>query len=495
MTELNPNSTTDRVSRGEASQQKPLWRELAHVLVPVGILLAGGIVAYLFWSTKTPPERVDQESPIPLVETVAIESHDEGVVLDIDGVVVPYREVSLAAQVSGRILTKTDVCNAGKYVTKGTLLLEIDPTDYQLNVDRLKQEVLQAQNSLTELQLQIDNRRDVIDLAKREVELQRAETARIEQLHKEGYTSDTEYDAARRQLVVVETAVLKLENDLEVAEASEARITSQRDLAKIQLQQAEVDLERTKIHSPVDGVVITDDVEEDWFVNIGTPLATIEDTSRVEVRCKLQADELYWLWHQVPGSVAPSLDMTADASPAVATGYEIPRVKVTVIYEVAGREFAWDGVLDRYDGVGLDESTRTIPCRVVVEAPRKARIIGSSDAHGKIVMPPALVRGMFVTLRIHARPDVKLAEIPERALQPNNTLLLAKDGKLAIQPVQVVAMDNGDVIIRAEADDTSLVGMKAVISPLPTAYEGMPIREDSNNTDKTPEEPSAGPNT
>ena len=52
--------------------------------------------------------------------------------LEADGVVVPFREIELAAEVAGRIVERDERCRAGNFVTQGTLLARIDPQDYQL---------------------------------------------------------------------------------------------------------------------------------------------------------------------------------------------------------------------------------------------------------------------------------------------------------------------------------------------------------------------------
>ena len=53
-----------------------------------------------------------------------------------------------------------------------------------------------------------------------------------------------------------------------------------------------------QITAPIDGVIVLEEVEEDSYVNKGTLLVAIEDTSAVEVKCSLRMDELYWLWCQ-----------------------------------------------------------------------------------------------------------------------------------------------------------------------------------------------------
>jgi hypothetical protein len=224
----------------------------------------------------------------------------------------------------------------------------------------------------------------------------------------------------------------------------------------------------------MEGVIVTDLVEEDDYVRKGTSLVTIEDTSKVEVRCHLRVDELYWLWNQMglgPGEARES---------GPQSGYQIPKAPVTVVYRLAGRDYAWQGVLSRYEGIGLDESTRTVPCRVLVEAPRDGRVL---DEEGRLVEctgPPALVRGMFVTVKIHAQPTARLMEIPEAAVRPGNRVWLVREGKLAVVEANVVRVADEVAIVEGGALEA---GERVVVTPLAGPVAGMAVREQQEKAD------------
>jgi multidrug efflux pump subunit AcrA (membrane-fusion protein) len=204
------------------------------------------------------------------------------------------------------------------------------------------------------------------------------------------------------------------------------------------LQKAELDRARTEIKAPVDGVIVRNAVEQGTFVQKGTPLFVIEDTSRVEVRCNLEMDDLYWLLHK-------DIPLSAAGEPGQAA-YQVPHTPVTVSYEMAGHKnvrYTWQGELRRYDGIGMDERTRTIPCRVVVDEPRQVHAVDT--ATGKTapnaVGPPALVRGMYVTVQVHARPNVTFVEIPDLAVQPGKRVWRVRDSTLErIESVPLVEL-------------------------------------------------------
>jgi len=147
-----------------------------------------------------------------------------------------------------------------------------------------------------------------------------------------------------------------------------------------------------------------------------------------------------------------------------------------VQYELGGRRYQWQGVLSRFDGIGVDERTRTVPCRVLVANPRDVQILKSGEGTSNVVGPPALVRGMFVTVSVHAKPGTALLEVPQRAVHPGNTVWQVVDGKLSIRKIRVA--DSTDDLVLVYSDASGLQpGMKLVSSPLTLATEGMAVRE------------------
>lgn len=389
-----------------------LWR----VLLP-GLILAVGITIALALALMPRGEaRVPKIEPVPLVEVARVSRHEGPVDVFADGVVVPHREIQLAAQVEGTIVYKADVCRAGFYVPPGTLLLRIDPTDYRLQVDRLEQEVRQASNSLQQLEVEIANVQELLRVAKSDYELEKRSFSRQEELHKRRIISDEDFEQAQRAVLKAENALVTLENQLRSAQARKEGLQAALARAETQLAEAKTRLARTEIYAPASAetVVIREMVEVGDYVRSGTVLVVLEDVSQVEVRVNLRRDQLSWIW-------AAGRDTgSAMAGASSAEAYRLPELPVTVIHEIDGAQFAWEGKLWRYEGLGLNETTRTVPCRVLVPNARASRPIRVPQGWRVPSGPPALFRGMYVSLRIHLPPAVPILALPEPALQPGN---------------------------------------------------------------------------
>jgi multidrug efflux pump subunit AcrA (membrane-fusion protein) len=401
-----------------------------------------------------------------MVETIIVVPHEGGLDIDVDGVVVPFREIDLSAEVSGRIAKRCELCRAGTYVTKGAALIEIDARDYEHEAERLRRELAQAAVSLDELDVEVTNAQSLLKLSKEQLALQRRELERQQSLAGKRIVTDSELDAAKRNELSALNAAMTLSNELQLLGTRRNRLESAQALCQSQLAKAELDLKRTKVAAPIDGVIIREMVEEDSYVQKGTSLVKLEDTSAVEVKCSLRMEDLYWLWCQSP--TAPEPGPTRD--------YQLPPAPVTIIYELGGRRYQWSGVLSRFDGIGVDERTRTVPCRVLVAKPREVVVKDPGQGQPSPIGPPALVRGMFVTVHVHAQPRMSLFSIPQTAVQPGNTVWRVSDGKLSIVPIRVATTMNDRVLVYADGSGLE-PGTKLVSSPLALATDGMAVRE------------------
>ena len=453
-----------------------MWRnhaslkEAMRIIAPL-VILAIGVGGFMaLKGRRQVPVRPSAAKDPPLVKTARVGTYTDTLTIEVDGHVVPYLEVALSAEVAGRIIHKAEGCRAGKFVRQGALLLEIDPRDYRLATKQLTEELVQADVTLNELTVEVANTKSLIELANEDLELQRNDLDRHLKLESRRATTATAIDAAKSSVLGARNALLTLRNQLRLLATRRTRLQSAKNVISSRLERAELDLVRTTVTSPIDGMVVVESVEADSYVQKGTLLVTIEDTSAVEVKCNLRMDELYWVWNQVsdpsatPESQTPQLD------------YQIPETPVTVVYGLAGSHYTWQGVLWRYDGIGLDEKTRTVPCRVLVDAPREVRVRTSDGFSRPSSGPPALVRGMFVTLKIHTQPKADLLRVPEVAVQPGNQVWRVRRDRLHTVDVRVIEMIDKVAILRADAEQLQ-DGDAVVISPLVEVTDGMAVRK------------------
>jgi multidrug efflux pump subunit AcrA (membrane-fusion protein) len=453
--------------------------EVFRIIVPLLILAGGGLGFLVLAGMREAPARAKEESKLPLVETVEAVAYEKGLDIEVDGLVVPYREVKIAAEVGGRIRLKADICEAGNFVEAGTLLLEIDPLDYQLEVRRLNKELEQARVTIRELDVETANSAELIQLAEEDLELQRRELQRLKNLSGNGVITESQVDQAARAELTSRDVLLSRRSQYQLLRTRRNRFEQAQELVGTQLEKAQLDLKRTKILAPIDGVIVEEMVEQDSYIQKGSTMVSVEDTSAVEVKCNLRMNELYWLWggHSVADGTA--------RDEGLGRGYQVPSTPVSIIYPLNGREYVWRGVLSRFDGIGLDEKTRTVPCRIVVKEPRGVIAYDSSHSPIQTSGPPALVRGMYVKVVVHAQPETSFLLIPESAVQPGSFVWMVDGETLRKMPVRVSHLANDGALIEADAAGFA-EGAKLVLSPLAAAHDGMPVEVTARSVEERP---------
>lgn len=442
-------------------------RAIVGWLTPVAILGAG-VAAFAMLGRQPPPDRkVSARPAAALVTTTEAVAESDGLSLELDGVVVPVREVTLAAEVPGRVRHKTEACKAGRFVSKGTPLFEIDPRDYELDVARLERELTQAGLAIEEVDEEVAQNATAADLAQRQLELARREVRRLDTLKAGRIVTETEHDRAVREELAATATLTNLQGQARVLRKRRNRLEEAQSLAATMLERARLDLTRTRVTAPTDGVVVEEHVEQDSFVSKGMPLVTIEDTAAAEVRTSLQMDEVARVWRSAAASSAPG------------AAHDLPDAPATVVFTVGGHTYEWEGVLSRQEGRGLDEKTRTLACRVRIPAPTQVRALDRYGAPLQTLPPGAprsLLRGMFVQVRVHVASNHALVSIPEEALRPSGEVWVVRDGRLTVlrpRPVQVAA---GRAVF--ESDTSGLeAGDRIVVSQLLHPRDGMEVAE------------------
>ncbi|MEE2676133.1 MAG: HlyD family efflux transporter periplasmic adaptor subunit [Planctomycetota bacterium] len=379
------------------------------ILLPVAIwVLAIVVIA----SVKRPVVVPDEEPlvTVPLVDSTKIRHYTDTFVIEADGVVVPFREIQLASQVSGRIEYKSENCRAGRKVKEGEELFRIDSQDYELAVEQLKRQQHQAEIDVEDAKLEITKATDLLKLANEDFKLAAAEHTRLKKLRESSNViSISDVERAQRAELTAQNSVVQYNAQLSSARQREYKLISGKELTDISLQKANLDLARTSVKAPVDGVIIRELVEEDSFAQPGTNLVMIEDTKQGEIRANLKMDDLFWIL-----GGASQLEEAAGAT--------LPPLKVDVSYKFSGSRdltIHWEGVLNRFDGRGLDATTRTVPIIVIVPNPE-------AEGFGGI---GALVRGMFVELEIGVENQDGLVLIPRNSLTSSNEVYVVTKAK------------------------------------------------------------------
>ncbi|MDH3599246.1 MAG: efflux RND transporter periplasmic adaptor subunit [Candidatus Tectomicrobia bacterium] len=417
------------------------------VLLAVGI---GGMTALV--RLRKPPERQSIEERAKLVRVMKVQQQELPLTLEGFGTVRSKTEWRVVPEVAGPLVQVSPYLRAGLHVQKGELLLEIDPRPYQLAVQRIQAQIEQDRREIDVLRQQQRNYEATLRIAKRNLEIAEAELKRDETLVRKGTISSRERDLRRQSRNEMEQGVQTAQNNWLLIDPQIAKTEAAIAVAQVQLADAELQLEKTRLRAPFDGQVISSHLDPGEFVQAGQEAAKLYDTSVVEIPMSIPLDDLRWF-----PSLSP--DVLRDHSQPHPSS---PLPPATVHWRSSEREYTWQGHVGRWES-GLDARTRTLTLVIEVNEPWKSFRPGDQ---------PPLQPGMFCRLTIETRRVPQAVRIPRTALRPGNTVFLVQDGVLAVRPVEVLYVQKESVIVTAGLEP----GDQLIVSPLSTPVVGMKLR-------------------
>ena len=241
--------------------------------IKIALLFVVVIAVALFWlgGDKNSVAATSQ------VETTVVDTGDITRMVATSGSVRPLITVEVGSQVSGQI--KEIFVDFNSEVSEDQLLAVIDPQSFE---SRVLQNTADFRVAISNVIVQQAN----IDRAKANLRRSRLEYERAEPLSKKGTLSLSELDTS---LAAYDSA----KADLTMAEAQLENALAAKDQRKASLESAEIDLERTKIRSPIDGVVIERAVDQGQTVaaSLSSPVLFYIARDLGEIQIEANVDE------------------------------------------------------------------------------------------------------------------------------------------------------------------------------------------------------------
>ncbi len=418
-------------------------RTLKTLIRIVALVMVLAIGVFIAWRMIAARPVVPQRPVPPTVVTIDVrrlEPTTYQVMLPSRGVVSAPVRTPLAAEVSGRVISVSSALQDGQFFKAGDVLVELDPQDYQLEVQRLEQELVQAKANLNELDAEVEGNERQIKLAQRRAGLQRTRLDREQRLTRRGVSSPEAQDVVERDDLIAQTQVEDLMIQTQLMKTRRTRLQSAVSLAAIRLQQAQLNLTRTRIVAPYDGRVRQRSVDPSGFVNKGTIVANIYATDRVEIRLPLSDRSL------------THLDLPKSGREKVHDSEERPVVHLTV--RNGATEHQWQGELVRSEGA-VDPLNRQLFVVAAVDNPY-------GDAHDG--RPPLRV-GTFVQANIAGRLLTDVYTVPRAQVRGEHEILLVDEQEqhLYRHNVQVIWRDEKVVVFRGPTLNGKLICTTPVV--------------------------------
>ena len=225
-------------------------------LVIAGAMAVGA--AYWFWfSSSEPPAHY---------KTVRADRGSIAALVTATGTVNPVVLVQVGSQVSGII--KALSADYNSIVKKGQAIAQIDPDPFRARVDQARANLKVARGNLSKAQTA---------LAQRKLELDR-----MAELQSQQFVAQADLDLAQTNY----------RDALAQVEVSKAQV----DQAQAALSSAELDLEHSTIYSPVNGIVVSRNVDVGQTVAASLQAPTLfviaQDLTRMQVEANVSESDI-----------------------------------------------------------------------------------------------------------------------------------------------------------------------------------------------------------
>jgi HlyD family secretion protein len=215
-----------------------------------------------------------------VVETSPAEPRDISRIVSSSGAIAPLITVEVGSQLSGQILELQADFN--DQVSAGDLLARIDPQTFETRVE-------EAQATLQVASAQVAVAQANLERARVDLEVSQRSFDRAQELVQRGTYSQAQYDTAESALAAANAALLVAQANLRNSRASEQQ-------RRASLESAQVDLERTFIRSPIEGVVIDRQIDEGQTVaaSFNAPVLFLiaQDLSRIQIEAEIDEADI-----------------------------------------------------------------------------------------------------------------------------------------------------------------------------------------------------------
>ena len=371
---------------------------LLKIILPVLVLMGSAFAAKKMIESKPEAGRRGAPPSVQSVEAITLKPTAYPVTLASQGTVAPTTATTLVTEVAGSVVRVSENLVPGGRFSAGDLLIEIDRRDYEIALTQASANLAQARAALQQEEAQAD-------------------------------VAAKEWESLRGN---AEASALTLRKP----QMASAR-ANVRSMAAL-VERAQLDLDRTAMIAPYDGIVLESDVDLGQFVNRGTDVGRIYSLAAVDVRLPLANRQVSWL------------SISDDPSE------KKPEVVFSAV--IGDTEVNWTGTIERLEG--FDASTQQLNVIARVNDPETA-----SDWPLRV--------GQYVNARVEGKTLSNVFVIPRQALRANDeVVLVTKDSTLLRTEVNVAWGDADVVAVTSGISDESVL----VTTPLGTVVNNTPVR-------------------
>ncbi|WP_061039524.1 efflux RND transporter periplasmic adaptor subunit [Vibrio coralliirubri] len=391
-----------------------------------------------------------------LVDTVSLEQQLIAPLAVGFGKVVPKVEWKAIAEVTGQIVYRHPDLEKGQVIPAGTVVLKVDPLDYELKLIQAEADLKSSQTSLAKLNQEEDNLNQTLKIEKNRLVISNKELQRKQDLRKKGLTSQSDVDLQQQSALSQQKLVLDIANQIALMpdEKRVAEAVIKVNVSKV--KEAQRSLDKTTITLPRAMRIAQVDIEQNQVVNLQQEMFIAHGINVMEVEAQLSIHDMQTL--------ASSFNQFPRDAAGIPNPYEAP-IKASIQLNSGNLNLSWPAKVARISET-VDENQAT--AGIILEIAQDYSQLQPDSA-------TPLVNGMFVKAEIEGVANLSWV-VPERALHGDKVYLMDDNQRLQVVNVEVLYRRDNQVVVSGELQ----TGDKLVLNDVLPAIEGMLLRESNS---------------
>jgi RND family efflux transporter MFP subunit len=424
-------------------------------------LIIASAVAFVFIQVKSKQaiEHQDVEFPVKTVNVLSVMKIPFRVRAVAYGNVEPATALKAKSEVNGKISYIHTELKQGGSLPKGTTVLKIETTTFEISLDASKAGLASSQSSLKQIEAEEKSAKRSLQIAQKNWNLALAEFERVNVLVEARTLARNQLNIEEQKVLQLSSTVQDLQGKVDTYASRKASIRAQIKQSKSQVDQSEDSLIRTEIILPFDARIGSVSVDVGEFVAAGGQLFEALGIEAVEINAQLPVKHLRPLATTMnDGDNTQLVNLQGSVNLQTALSKWNLEAKVRIVG--GDLNTVWDGVLLRISE-SVDPIRDTLGLVVAVDNPYEGVIPG--------VRPP-LLKGMYASVEFLAQARDMLV-IPRKALHEGRVYVVSEENTLSIRSVQINYSQGQLVVIKDGLEE----GDKIITSDLVPVIEGIKL--------------------
>jgi len=265
------------------------WKTIAVVMAAISVIAAG---------CSDPSSATSGTETLPVVKAWKVTSNSSG--MSANGKITPSEEVSVVSKVSGKVAGVN--VKEGSVVKQGDVLVTLEQTDYQQQINQAQAAIAGAQARLRDTKAgarteQLQQLSSGLQQAEATLRVSESNYNRMKTLFDSGALSAAELEKSTLDLEKARSAVEQSKAGYDLAKAgptSDTVAALQAEVSRLNssLEMAKNGYDNTVIHSPISGIVAKKNINPGEMAGAGAPLLVVVDMNEVKVEASVSQDQI-----------------------------------------------------------------------------------------------------------------------------------------------------------------------------------------------------------